>query len=141
MKHQVLISIGLSCALAMSAFVCANGGEGKSKRTDTKRQAASRSREEIERGKRIYNANQCSACHSIAGEGCKDGVALDGIASRRSRQFIREHLRDPEKHAGKNPQAFGGDPNLMPSPNLSEEEIRSITTYLLSLPSQKKGKK
>lgn len=89
---------------------------------------------EIERGKVLYKANECAACHKIAGQGCEEGVSLDQIGKKRSFKFICEHLKDPDDHVSKNKEAFGGDPvNLMPALNLSENEIKLIAKYLQSI--------
>lgn len=89
---------------------------------------------EIERGKVLYKANECAACHKIAGQGCEEGVVLDQIGKKRSFKFICEHLKDPDDHVSKNKEAFGGDPvNLMPALHLTDSEIKLIARYLQSL--------
>jgi len=84
-------------------------------------------------GKMLYKTNDCAACHSIRGVGCRQGVPLDGVASRRSKRFLSEQLKDPEEHVAKNQKAFGHDPNLMPQPNLDDREIKFIVKYLMTL--------
>jgi mono/diheme cytochrome c family protein len=64
------------------------------------------------------------------GAGAKDGVSLDKL--HRDRKFIIAHLLDPEANVAKNPGAFKGDPNLMPSHQLSNSEAASIADYLLA---------
>lgn len=102
------------------------------------RKSASKARKDqqdrIRRGKEIFLANGCFDCHRVAGKGSDDGVALDGIAQRRAKSFLQEHLKDPEEHVAHNFKEFGGDPNLMTSPNLSKSEIDAVVAYLLSLP-------
>lgn len=87
----------------------------------------------ISLGKSLYNQYQCYDCHSISGKGCENGFSLDGVGTRRTNSFIREHLIDPDKHFDKHPQAFGTDMNLMPPQNLERWEIDSLVDYLHSL--------
>lgn len=89
-------------------------------------------------GKRLYEAYQCADCHLISGYGCREGVSLDDVGSRRTVDFIKAQLRNPEEHVAKNPQAFGGDPNLMPFQNLSPQEVDALSHYLFSLKSKSK---
>lgn len=87
----------------------------------------------ISLGKSLYNQYQCYDCHSIAGKGCENGFSLDGVGTRRTSSFIKEHLKDPDKHFDKHPQAFGTEMNLMPPQNLERWEIDSLVDYLQSL--------
>jgi mono/diheme cytochrome c family protein len=84
-------------------------------------------------GKTLYKMYDCAACHSIRGAGCKEGVPLDGIGSRRSQRFLTEQLQDPEEHVAKNTKAFRGDPNLMPHPHMDDQEIKLVVKYLMTL--------
>ncbi len=84
-------------------------------------------------GKLLYKAYQCFDCHSIEGKGCKNGYSLDNIASKRSKDFIREHIKDPDKHFDKQQGSFDVDLNLMPPQNLEKWEIDSLVEYLQTL--------
>lgn len=97
-------------------------------------------KEKVAAGRALYMANGCADCHYIESaapeSGCVDGEPLDGIGSRRSRKFVEEHLADPEEHVSKNYKVFSSEPNMMPHPNLSKEEVALITDYLFSLPAE-----
>jgi len=84
-------------------------------------------------GKSLFIANGCLDCHTVGKKGCEEGVQLDDVGKRRTREFLKEHLRDPESHVKKNKDAFHGDPSLMPNPNLSEKEVQLIVDYLVTL--------
>lgn len=84
-------------------------------------------------GRSLFNANGCLDCHVVGTSGCNDGVRLDGVGKRRTRLFLKDHLRNPEEHVKQNKDAFHGDPSLMPNPNLSEQEVRLIVDYLVTL--------
>lgn len=80
-------------------------------------------------GEELIKAYQCVSCHIINGGGAQGGVSLDNL--KRSKQFIVEHLLDPEEHVEKNAAAFNFDPNLMPSHQLTATEARAMADYLL----------
>lgn len=103
-------------------------GSAKKKAVKKKNLAVS-----IALGKKIYKQYQCFDCHSIAGEGCQNGMKLDSLGSKRTRTFIREQIVDPDKHFEKHPKAFDTDLNLMPPQNLESYEIDSLVEYLHSL--------
>lgn len=116
---------------------CANDCKDSTARAATSKSAKGAwkaQQERIARGKEIFLANQCLDCHLVAGKGSVDGVGLDGIAQKRTKRFLQEHLKDPEEHVAHNAKAFGGDPNLMTAPNLSKSEIDDVVAYLRSLP-------
>ncbi len=47
-------------------------------------------------GERVYRANGCAACHTIAGEGGLSGPDLTGIAARSTLEQIKASLLDPD---------------------------------------------
>jgi len=75
-------------------------------------------------GKRLFEEKGCFGCHSIGGKGGNVGPALDQVSKRRSPEWIIAHL--------KNPQALSPG-SVMPQFNLSTEEIRALTEFLVSL--------
>jgi mono/diheme cytochrome c family protein len=94
----------------------------------------------IKQGKALYAANECSACHQIQGQGCKNGIRLDNLPPTHNRQFILEQLKDPESHVAKNAAAFGVDSSSMPRPQLTRQESELIADYIHSV-QQKKTKR
>jgi mono/diheme cytochrome c family protein len=75
-------------------------------------------------GRRLFEEKGCLGCHSIAGKGGNMGPALDEVAKRRDTQWILAHFR--------NPQAVSPG-TLMPQFNFSEQEMRALTEFLLSV--------
>lgn len=71
----------------------------------------------------VYN-QMCSACHTLEGQGGNIGPALDGIGSRRDREFILAWLKDP--------MAIKKD-SKMPKMPLSEQDIVELAAYLTAL--------
>ena len=89
---------------------------------------------ESEQGLALYDKLNCVACHSISGAGGTTGPPLDGVGGRREVPFLIDHLTDPEAHAKRFPEMHEGKPNEMPRPEASADEIKSIVSYLLTLP-------
>lgn len=138
--------IFLFCALAMFSifgFVFGDSSiaaeklstQGKTKRVSKPHK---KNKMLIEQGRALFVANQCLDCHRINNGGRQDGIALDGIAKRRSASFVSEHIKDPEAHVEKAAKQFNYDPNLMPQPNLGDDERKAMVVYLMSLPELKK---
>jgi cytochrome c oxidase cbb3-type subunit III len=50
---------------------------------------------DAEKGKAVYDANNCSSCHIIAGQGGDKGPDLSRIGAERSPSFLRSVLLDP----------------------------------------------
>jgi nitric oxide reductase subunit C len=75
-------------------------------------------------GQKIYEAQQCSRCHSIAGVGSPRGRALDKVGATRQGEWLVEHFRNPSAMT----------PNSrMPPVNLSDDDMAALTAYMLSL--------
>lgn len=76
-------------------------------------------------GKRVFEA-YCWGCHHQTAVAF--GPSFTQIASKRSAEEIRGMIVDPVSVS----KAFGYERNAMPAFNLTEEELRSITDYILS---------
>jgi len=79
-------------------------------------------------GAMVFKANQCGTCHTVNGEGMKIGPALNGLSQRRSKEWVEEQIRNPQSHSSE---------TMMPPYKLSQSEMESLVTYLLSLPAVK----
>ncbi len=75
-------------------------------------------------GRRLFQEKGCIGCHSIGGKGGTTGPALDQVTKRHDTQWIIAHFR--------NPQALSPG-TVMPQFNFTEQEIRALTEFLLSL--------
>ena len=76
-------------------------------------------------GAMLYKANQCGTCHMANGEGMKIGPELNGLYLRRSKEWVQEHLHNPQAHT---------PDSLMPSYKLSPTDMDQLLTYLFSIP-------
>lgn len=78
-----------------------------------------------EEGKRVFET-YCWGCHHQTAVAF--GPPFAQIASKRSAEEIRGMIVDPVSVS----KVFGYDRNAMPAFKLTEEELRSITDYILS---------
>jgi cytochrome c2 len=83
--------------------------------------------EEINKGKELYDAKGCRSCHTIS-DGGVVGPSLQRVGDRLENGFIFYHLKDPHIEI---PDAV--EPNY----NLTDEEARAITHFLMSCKSKK----
>lgn len=70
---------------------------------------------------------KCKLCHSIKGEGGKQaekGGALDGVGGKRDAAWLEKYFRDPKSVL---PDA------KMPKLKLSDDELKALIDYMLSL--------
>lgn len=83
----------------------------------------------IEAGRKVFAAQKCSICHSIAGQGNKNG-SLDGVGSKLSADEIRLWLTNaPEMAAKTNAQRKP----VMKVFALPKPELDNLVEYLQSL--------
>ena len=84
----------------------------------------------IEKGKQIYTAQKCQACHSVAGAGNKNG-ALDDVGARLNAEAIRQWIvAAPEMTAKTKAQR---KPLMKSYGHLAKEDVDALVAYLASL--------
>ncbi len=84
------------------------------------------SSEDIGKGKQVYDANGCSGCHKVSGQGGSIGPELSGGTLRgKDRQWLTDQITNPKSH----------DPNsIMPAfANLGKDQLENLVSYLMSL--------
>lgn len=86
----------------------------------------------VEKGMKVYTAQKCSLCHSIAGKGNKKGP-LDDIGAKLSAEDIRKWIVTPKEMSEK-AKATRKPP--MKAYNLPKEDLDALVEYLLSLKSK-----
>ncbi len=79
-----------------------------------------------EAGRRLYQSQNCGACHQIAGDGNATGVDLTRVGARRDLAWLHEYVEKPQSL---NPAA------TMPGflPPLSHQEVEWLAQYLSTL--------
>lgn len=88
----------------------------------------------VEKGKKVYeNATpKCKICHSIAGVGNAKG-SMDGVGSKVTAEEIKVWMRTPKEAAAKAKAERKPPMPAYPPDKLSDEDLSSLTAYLLSL--------
>lgn len=84
----------------------------------------------IQRGEKVYAAQKCQMCHSIAGKGNKNGP-LDGVGSKLSVDDIRQWIVDAPGMASKTKATR--KPLMKSYPSIPKEDLDALVTYLYSL--------
>jgi mono/diheme cytochrome c family protein len=84
-------------------------------------------------GEKVFAAQKCSICHSIAGQGNKKGP-LDGVGARLSADDTRLWITNAPEMAAK--AKAGRKPAMKAYAGLSKAEVDALVAYLQTL---KKG--
>ena len=92
-----------------------------------------------EQGHSLFEKLNCAGCHTISNSGGRIGPPLDGVGGRREKDFLTAHLTNPEEHAKKFPELHSNQPNRMPHPHVSPDEVKTLVAYLLTLPEPSAG--
>ena len=76
-------------------------------------------------GALVYQANGCSECHKVNGVGMDVGPSLNGIGKRRTRTWVLDHFKDPNKLS---------PGTSMPPFKLAAKDLDNLTAYVMSFP-------
>ncbi len=76
-------------------------------------------------GLKVYNANGCSGCHSIGGQGGNMGPALDNVGATKSIAWLEAQVSNPKSH---NPAT-----SMPPFNSISSTDLTALANYLSSL--------
>ena len=82
-------------------------------------------------GEKVYTAQKCSVCHSVAGKGNAKG-ALDDVGTKLSAADIHEWIVDPVGMAAK-AKAARKPPMTATYAGLPKDDIDALVAYLSSL--------
>ena len=81
-------------------------------------------------GAKVFAAQKCSICHSIAGVGNKK-LPLDGVGAKLSVDEIREWIVSPVEAAKK--ASSTAKPPMRAYTNLSKPDLDALVAYMKSL--------
>lgn len=76
----------------------------------------------VDRGKQIWEANNCMGCHTILGEGAYYAPELTKAVERRGEQWLKLFLKDPQA-------MFPGERKMVQY-NFTDEQIDDIIAFL-----------
>ena len=80
---------------------------------------------ELQKGREVFEAQGCGACHTVAGEGGASGPDLSSIGSLRDAAWLGRFVRDPE--------AVKPGSAMPDSKELGEEDLSALVGYLSSV--------
>ena len=90
--------------------------------------------QDAKKGEAAFTELKCSTCHAIAGKGGKLASALDGVATKRTKEVIHSWLTDSaaqEKKLEKAPKMPMSKSASMK--NIKPEQVKDIEAYLATL--------
>ncbi|MFL6450145.1 MAG: cytochrome b N-terminal domain-containing protein [Bryobacteraceae bacterium] len=79
---------------------------------------------EAVKGAQIYVSSGCSSCHKVSGVGGEIGPSLNGLAARRSKDWIEKHFESPQTMS---------PGTVMPPFHFSPSQRDVLVGYLLAL--------
>ncbi len=95
------------------------------KRTEKALDAWAKPPEEAIAGATLFQSRGCGSCHTLNGVGAKEGPVLNGVAGRRTRDWVAGHFGNPPKFS----------PNSqMPAYKFNDKDLAAITNYLMGIP-------
>ena len=80
--------------------------------------------EKVAKGQKVYAAQHCSMCHSIAGKGNTKNP-LDAVGSKMTADEMKKYIT--------NPKSVKADSKMKAYPSLAGDDLDSIVAYLLTL--------
>lgn len=80
-------------------------------------------------GEQIYRREGCLACHEIFGNGASYGPSLDGVGSKRNKEWLRRYLIAPWPEVSARPYRL----KMPPYDYLSSQDLDHLVEYLLAL--------
>jgi mono/diheme cytochrome c family protein len=84
----------------------------------------------IEKGKQLYTAQKCQACHSVAGVGNKNGP-LDDVGSKLKEDDIRQWIVAPADMTAKTKATR--KPPMKSYAHLPKDEVDALVAYMATL--------
>jgi mono/diheme cytochrome c family protein len=92
--------------------------------------ASAQHSEVVARGEKVYAAQKCMMCHSIAGKGNQKGP-LDAVGAKYTPDELRQWIVDAPGMTTKTKAAR--KPLMKSYPNLSKEDVDALVTYMATL--------
>lgn len=92
--------------------------------------ASAQSQAQIDEGQKVFTAQKCSICHSVAGKGNAKGV-LDGVGTKLSADEIRQWIVDAPAMAAK--AKADRKPAMKAFTSFPEDDVDALVAYLQTL--------
>lgn len=92
--------------------------------------ASGQDAELVEKGEKLYVAQKCSVCHSVADKGNKKGP-LDEVGTKLSAEELRQWLVNPTEMSAKAKSTR--KPPMKSYEKLAKEDVEALVAYMQSL--------
>ena len=92
--------------------------------------ASAQNQAQVDRGQKVFAAQKCSICHSVAGQGNKKGP-LEGVAAKLSADDIRQWITNAPAMAAK--AKTERKPPMKAYASLAKDDLDGLVAYLQSL--------
>jgi len=92
--------------------------------------ASAQNAAQAQAGEKVYTAQKCAVCHSIAGKGNKKGP-LDGVAAKVSAADLQQWIVDAPAMAAK--AKADRKPPMKSYPDLSKADVDALVAYMQTL--------
>jgi mono/diheme cytochrome c family protein len=76
-------------------------------------------------GATLFQSRGCGGCHMLNGTGEKLAPVLNGLAARRTRDWVSGHFGNPPKFS---------PGSQMPAYKFNDQDLKAITDYLMAIP-------
>jgi nitric oxide reductase subunit C len=80
--------------------------------------------QDLSAGQKLYQSLHCTACHTLNGIGGTTGPDLTKVGSRRDRDWLFGHFKDPGKYT---------PGSVMPMVSAPDADINELTDYMMTL--------
>jgi mono/diheme cytochrome c family protein len=125
---------------AVIAYLQSQGGEVTVTASDIKASASSSPAQAVVAGGfsttrdpvQLYNEKGCVGCHQLDGKGGQVGPPFDHIGSRRTAEYIRRSILEPNADTAKGYEKFAGTMPTTFGQQLSAAQLEALVTYLAS---------
>ena len=92
--------------------------------------ASAQGQAQVDEGQKVFTAQKCSVCHSVAGKGNAKGV-LDGVGTKLSADEIRQWITDAPAMAAK--VKAERKPPMKAFASLPKDQLDALVAYIQSL--------
>ena len=80
-------------------------------------------------GEALYRREGCFSCHEIFGNGASYGPSLDGVGSKRNKQWLINYMKSPRQGVSVKPYRL----KMPPYDHIQENELALLAEYLMAL--------
>jgi cbb3-type cytochrome oxidase cytochrome c subunit len=128
MRSTKLVAALAVCAAALLAVGVTSNASGQKKKPAKAAASGAPSAADIAKGRKIYEANGCKACHVVGEDkGGKTGPDLTHVAKTRKPDWMSAQIRNPKKFDPKSAMP------AYPADKIADAQLKTLVAYMSSL--------